>query len=210
MTPRYIELPEAAALSLSQFLPGNKEQPLVLPKGLFPKTDFASDAEKVRITSGSDFTAFYQVTQAGFDLNPPTQEIKQRLEVQREYRDSSGTVVTQAALGGELEVRVKLRSLDNSTLANVAIVDLLPGGFEVVMDSLPRSGYSGWSPEYVDIREDRVVLFGRVDSTVREFSYRIKATNKGQFLIPPVFAESMYDRTVQARGLGAKMTVDGK
>ena len=205
-----IALPEAAALSLSQLLPGNKEQPLVLPKGLFPKIDFAPEAEKLRIATGSDFTVFYQVTQAGFDLNPPTQEIKQRLEVQREYRDASGSVVTQATLGTELEVRVKLRSLDNSTLPNVAIVDLLPGGFEVVMDSLPRSGHAGWAPEYVDIREDRVVLFGSVDPTVREFSYRIKATNKGQFQIPPVFAESMYDRTVQARGLGAKMTVDGK
>lgn len=205
-----VALPEAVALSMSQFLPVNREQPLVLPKGLFPKVDFAPDAEKIRITSGSDFTAFYQVTQAGFDLNPPTQEIKQRLEVQREYRDASGAVVTQTTLGGELEVRVKLRSLDNSSLPNVAIVDLLPGGFEVVMDSLPRSGHAGWSPEYVDIREDRVVLFGSVDATVREFSYRIKATNKGQYQIPPVFAESMYDRTVQARGLGAKMTVDGK
>lgn len=205
-----VALPEAAALALSQFLSGNKEQPLVLPKGLFPKVDFAPDAVKLRIASDSDFTVFYQVTQAGFDLNPPTQEIKQRLEVQREYRDLTGTVVTQAVLGGELEVRVKLRSLDNTTLPNVAIVDLLPGGFEVVMDSLPRSGHAGWSPEYVDIREDRVVLFGRVDSTVREFSYRIKATNKGQFHIPPVFAESMYDRTVQACGLGARMTVDGK
>ncbi len=205
-----VAIPEAAALALSQFLPGNKEQPLVLPKGLFPKTGFAPEAEKVRIATASDFTIFYQVTQAGFDLNLPTQEIKQRIEVQREYRNPSGTVVTQAALGDELEVRIKLRSLDNAVLPNVAIVDLLPGGFEVVMDSLPRSGQGGWSPEYVDIREDRTVFFGSVDSTVREFSYRIKATNKGEYQIPPVFAESMYDRTVQARGLGAKMTVEGK
>lgn len=204
-----IALPETASLSVSQLLPGNKEQPLVLPKGLFPKIEFAPEAEKLRFASGSDYTLFYQVTQAGFDLQPPTQEIKQRLEVQREYRDASGAVVTQAPLGGELEVRVKLRSLDES-LPNVAIVDLLPGGFEVVMDSLPRSGSGGWSPEYTDIREDRVVFFGSVDATVREFSYRIKATNKGQYQIPPVFAESMYDRSVQARGLGARMTVEGK
>lgn len=205
-----VAIPEAAALALSQILPGNKEQPLVLPNGLFPKTEFAPEAERVRIATASDFTVFYQVTQAGFDLNPPTQEIKQRIEVQREYRNPSGAVVTQAVLGSELEVRIKLRSLDNANLPNVAIVDLLPGGFEVVMDSLPRSGHGGWSPEYVDIREDRTVFFGSVDATVREFSYRIKATNKGEYQIPPVFAESMYDRTVQARGLGAKMTVQGK
>ena len=204
-----IGLAEGASLSFSQLLPGNKDQPLVLPKGLFPKVEFAAEAERLRIASPSDYTVFYQVTQAGFDLNLPTEEIKQRLEVQREYRDAKGNTVTTVTIGNELEVRVKLRSLDNSSLPNVAIVDLLPGGFEVVMDSLPRSGGSGWSPEYVDIREDRVVFFGSVDSTVREFSYRIKATNKGQYQIPPVFAESMYDRTVQARGLGAKLTVEG-
>jgi uncharacterized protein YfaS (alpha-2-macroglobulin family) len=67
---------------------------------------------------------------------------------------------------------------------------------------------SSFSPEYVDVREDRVVLYGTVGPSVTEFIYRIKATNSGQFVMPPAFAEGMYDRTVRARSLAAKVTVE--
>jgi len=66
---------------------------------------------------------------------------------------------------------------------------------------------SSFSPEYVDVREDRVVLYGTVGSSVTEYIYRIKATNTGQFVMPPAFAEGMYDRTVRARSVGSKVTV---
>ena len=50
-------------------------------------------------------------------------------------------------------------------------------------------------------------LFGAVGSNLSEFVYRIKATNQGQYKVPAVFAESMYERSVQARALGGSITV---
>lgn len=225
-----------AQLSMSETLADKSSRNLVLPKGLFPKVAFSDQAQKVRITSGADFHLFYQVTQAGFDLAPPAQEIKQKLEVQREYRDAGNKVVDSAPLGSELTVHLKIRSVEQGGLQNVAIMDLLPGGFEVVRDSIRNStrpsqpleheeegeqgasspitpppvggGAAVFAPDYVDVREDRVVIFGRVDSNAQEFTYRIKAINQGQYAVPPVFGESMYDRGVQARGLGAKISVE--
>lgn len=40
--------------------------------------------------------------------------------------------------------------------------------------------------------------------------YRIKATNKGKYVIPPAFAESMYNRAVRARTLPGVMIVEEK
>lgn len=202
---------EAAQIAMAELLANKQERVLVLPKTLFASAAFTPEADAVRIASPSDYPVFYQATQAGFDLAPPEKEIKQKLEVQREYRNAKGDVVTQARLGEELTVHVKLRAIEGGAFQNVAIVDLLPGGFEVVMDSLPRGGMAdaGYRPDYVDIREDRVVIFGTVSSSVQEFTYRTKATNKGRYAIPPVFAESMYDRAVQARGVGGRMSVDG-
>jgi len=114
---------------------------------------------------------------------------------------------------------------------------MLPGGFEVVMDQSlrdttapsaparrePQEGeeygeyeeeYSapvsagGWRPDYVDVREDRVVIYGGAGTDAREFVYKIRATNSGTFTVPPVFAESMYDRTVQARSLSGNVIVE--
>ena len=66
---------------------------------------------------------------------------------------------------------------------------------------------STFQPEYIDIREDRVVIFGNVGPDVTEFVYRIKATNQGVFGVPPSFAEGMYDRRVRARSVGAIVQV---
>ena len=69
---------------------------------------------------------------------------------------------------------------------------------------------STWKPDFVDIREDRVVLFGSVGDSAQEFVYRIKATNKGKYSVPPAFAEAMYDRAVRARTLPGTMIVEEK
>ncbi|HEV2608065.1 MAG TPA: hypothetical protein VGT79_08785, partial [Xanthomonadaceae bacterium] len=61
---------------------------------------------------------------------------------------------------------------------------------------------STWQPEFADIREDRVVIYGTASPDVREFVYRIKATNAGSFIVPPAYGESMYDHTIQARSPG--------
>jgi hypothetical protein len=101
--------------------------------------------------------------------------------------------------GKEVTVRLKIRALGNPA-DNVAVVDLLPGGFEVIRSSVPRTAY-GWQADYVDVREDRVVFYGSFDTSVRELNYRVKLTAAGNFVVPPPYAESMYDRSVHAGGL---------
>jgi len=46
------------------------------------------------------------------------------------------------------------------------------------------------------------VIYGTATPDVRQFVYRIKATNAGKFIVPPAYGESMYDRTIQARSPG--------
>ena len=53
-----------------------------------------------------------------------------------------------------------------------------------------------------------MVIYGTATPDVREFVYRIKATNAGKFQVSPAYAESMYDRAVQAQAPGgAVLTV---
>jgi len=102
----------------------------------------------------------------------------------------------------------------------VAIVDLLPGGFDPVMEPppAPAAGDDGttpppaaptirvtgstWQPTYTDVREDRVVIYGTASPDVQEFVYRIKASSVGKFIVPAAYGESMYDRRIQARAAG--------
>jgi len=61
--------------------------------------------------------------------------------------------------------------------------------------------------DYVDIREDRVLFYTTVTPDATVIKYEIKATNRGEFTAPPIFAESMYDRGIKARGIGGTLRV---
>jgi hypothetical protein len=166
----------------------------------------------------------------------------QGLEVQRDFLDEAGKPTTTVEQGKELTVRLRVRG---SGWDNVAILDLLPGGFEAVLvpptaaeggsDPAPSGqrdadgdGYddetgemidgdasqgaaqpaapvlalpeSTFRPVHEEIREDRLVLYGSVSTTMQEFRYRVRATATGTFQVPPIVAEHMYRNGVIARG----------
>jgi len=110
---------------------------------------------------------------------------------------------TTAKVGEPITVKIKVRGQRAESITNAAVVDLLPGGFEVIPASLEDT--SDW--DFVEVREDRVVFFGTLGPEVREIEYRIKATNRGEYTVPPPMAESMYDRGIRGHGVAGKIQV---
>ncbi|MCE0498348.1 MAG: alpha-2-macroglobulin family protein [Methylacidiphilales bacterium] len=192
---------------------GGTTKKLDLTAGLYPEATFDNDADtlifKKAPGNGEMPGLFYQITESGFDQTAVTQPISDGIEVSREYWDCDGKPVTTAKLGDELTVVVRVRSTDNQDLANVAIEDLLPGGFEIVEESVHsgRCTYGWGAIDYVDVREDRLLAFGSVMGEETEIKYRIKATNAGTYTIPPIQAEAMYHQKIRARGVSGTLTV---
>jgi uncharacterized repeat protein (TIGR01451 family) len=197
---------------------------LSLSRGFTQYGEFSEKARSLLMERGVSKRVFYQIAESGFDRPGSVQKpFHQGLEVQREYRNKAGKAVETAALGEEIEVRVRVRSIGHDYIENVAILDLLPGGFEVVADSIrsavashrneEESGMQAKAvtqrliPEYVDVREDRVVLYATVEPEALEFVYQIRATNRGDYQIPPIQGESMYRREIQSRGRSGMIEV---
>ena len=63
----------------------------------------------------------------------PASAIKNGLEIVRDYTDAKGNTLDRITLGQEIDVHVKIRATGSKGVGNVAIVDLLPGGFEHVV-----------------------------------------------------------------------------
>ncbi|MEP6810709.1 MAG: alpha-2-macroglobulin family protein, partial [Chthoniobacterales bacterium] len=191
---------------------GKDQHPTTLPtEGLLVRrAAFSADAVALRFTAKDNPAAlgsFFQVIEAGYDRQLPTQAITQGLEVYREFVDRDGNNTTTAHLGEPITVRLTVRALGGEEISNVAILDLLPGGFEIVGNSLsPGVGSAGC--DYVDVREDRAVFYGSFSASARTISYQIKPTNRGAFVVPPPYAESMYDRGIVGRGTAGKITVE--
>ena len=137
---------ELAKYGISEILAKGSTRVLPLSGGLFQTANFSAEAAKLRFTSDSKIGAFYLMTQAGFDTQLPTKDIKNGLEVLREYTDLSGKPLKNVKLGDEIEVHVKLRSVSKVTHHNIAVVDLLPGGFEVVLDPITSTGVQAQQP----------------------------------------------------------------
>ena len=89
------------------------------------------------------------------------------------YLDAAGDPVIRATVGDVLTVRLRVRST-RGPVHNVAVTDLLPGGFEILADSV-RGEYGATRIEHRDVREDRLVLYGSFDTTATEIRYHVKA-----------------------------------
>jgi len=197
-------------LTIAEIDKAKKEKRLTSGNKLLQRTDFSGEAAAVRFRSATALSspgAFFQVVEAGFDRQISNKTISDGLEVYRELLDKSNKPVTSTQLGEVITVRLRVRSLRPEPVSNVALVDLLPGGFEVVGTSLSPGISTIDGVDYVEVREDRAVFFATVPQETLEITYQIKSCNRGNFVVPPVFAESMYDRNVKARGLGGKISV---
>ncbi|MEO6922120.1 MAG: alpha-2-macroglobulin [Collimonas sp.] len=225
-------------LSITEIDASGKQHPLTLPDNLVPRVAFTPGSAKLRFGTDSKLTTYYSVTETGFDKAPPKEELRSGMEVLREFVGADGKPVSAVSVGDELTVHLKFRAVNREAVPNVALVDLTPGGFEPVLDTpaepeagaadgsdvassdqnsvAPKTALAGlagaksnWNITYADVREDRVVFYGTVGKDFSEITYRIKATNSGRFTVPPAYAESMYERNVQARSAaGQSLTVN--
>jgi len=198
-------LPE---ISMAEVTRDKRETPLNPVGAGVKRAPFSPAAAALHFSASNSPAAlgvFYQVVEAGFDRTLPDKAITRGLEVYRELLDEKGNAVTQVTLGQPVTVKLTARSLTNDGITNVALIDLLPGGFEILRDSV--RGGTGAAYNYVDLREDRAVFYATIPAMAHTITYQIKPTNRGAFVVPPSYAESMYERGVNARGVAGKITV---
>jgi uncharacterized protein YfaS (alpha-2-macroglobulin family) len=160
---------------------------------------------------------YWQVTTDGFDRIPPAAASARRMEVERDYLDAEGRKVDSVNLGDRVTVSITAR-VHEWPQPDSVIVDLLPGGFEMVLAERGDGGAGGdegdgeetaaQTPFRVERREDRMLLFTDLQPG-RPFThtYAIRAVNRGRFTTPPVHAEAMYDQTARADGAAGSMEV---
>jgi uncharacterized protein YfaS (alpha-2-macroglobulin family) len=200
-------LPE---LSIAEIHADHQEVRLTTGAKLLQRANFSVQATALRFQTGAHIAGpgvFFQVIEAGFDWQVPRETLTNGLEIYRELLDEHGEPVTRTRLGEAIRVRLHVRSLERNPVTNTAVVDLLPGGFEIVDTSVHAGACAKPGVDYVDLREDRAVFFATAPVYALEIDYKIKSCNRGEFVVPPIFAQSMYDRNVKGRGVGGRITV---
>lgn len=186
-------------LAIAEILKDGSSASLEASGMLMKRAAFSPEATALRF-SGRAQPTFCQVVEAGFDRTPPDTAARNGIEILREFP-------AMAHVGNPITVTLKVRALKDRDITNAAIVDLLPGGFEVVPASLEADKAPVTEWDFVEVREDRVVFFGSIGKDVQEITYQIKATNRGEYTVPAPLAESMYDRGLNGHGVAGKIQV---
>jgi uncharacterized protein YfaS (alpha-2-macroglobulin family) len=169
---------------------------------------------QVKITGTGE--CYYHLQSSGVAASRQIKEYSQGLRVSREYLDRYGNPVNRAALcQGSLIVAHITIEPQQDHLENLAIVDLLPGGLEIDNPRLANSGSLAWlakktlTPSYMDIRDDRLVLFVSLKRRGKyDFYYALRAVSCGEFTLPSVKAECMYEPELSSYASGGRITIE--
>ncbi|MEQ1531178.1 MAG: hypothetical protein ABL925_17820, partial [Methylococcales bacterium] len=167
----------------------------------------AATTRPLEIRGQGLWNLYYQLSERGYDRAAPSKANAEKLSIDRLLLNEKGEKVQQIGLQDKLHIRIALHP--DHDMNDVAVVLLIPGGFEIDLGadglaerkSLPIADKPLWQPDYIDVQEDRLVMFGGFDGTEKYFEFRLKPLNTGTYKVPSVFAEGMYDTEIQYRGL---------
>ena len=105
-----------------------------------------------------------------------------------------------------------------SDYTNLALTHIIPSGWEIYNERMVApetenaaadgSGQSVSKYSYQDIRDDKVLTYFNLRrGETKVFTVRLQATYAGNFILPAVQCEAMYDVNVQARSKAGRTTV---
>jgi uncharacterized protein YfaS (alpha-2-macroglobulin family) len=156
--------------------------------------------------------AWYQTIEKGFAKTLPEAASSTHIEVLRELVDANNQAVTQSKLGETLFAKLTIRNLTKTDMPHLAITEMLPGGFELAPPGEPESLRPGLATrqgtDYIDVREDRALIYlGLRGEGSLSLKYALRPTCAGTFVVPPPYAEDMYEAKVRANGAAGKLII---
>ena len=171
--------------------------------------------KRVRLSLEGTGNSYYQWRSIGVETGSSIEEFDQELQVRRRYLSEDGEPIEEGVFkhGDMVVAEISVKAL-TANLENVVVVDMLPAGFEIENPRLESRAGIAWlskkrfKPDYVDIRDDRLIFFGKFPRRKEQkFYYALRAVTQGEFVLPPVTAEAMYDPSKSSVASGGRISV---
>ncbi|MCC9071892.1 hypothetical protein LNQ49_09900 [Flavobacterium sp. F-65] len=122
------------------------------------------------------------------------------------FKNRKGGVINVSRItqGTEFVAEVTVRNQTNERVENVALTQILPSGFEIVNTRFTDYGDATNNiADYIDIRDDRTnFYFGLKAGESKVFKILLNASYLGNYYLPGLQCEAMYDNTFLARTKG--------
>jgi len=134
------------------------------------------------------------------------QPMQSKLSAKMVFKDRKGAVidVSKISQGTGFIAEVTVRNTQNEQVRNIALMQILPSGFEIVNTHFTDFGEATANvADYIDIRDDRTnFYFGLKAGETKVFRVLLNASYLGTYYLPGLQCEAMYDHTFMARTKG--------
>ncbi|WP_432672626.1 alpha-2-macroglobulin family protein [Flavobacterium sp. SM2513] len=122
------------------------------------------------------------------------------------YKNRKGEIISVEKMkqGTEFIATITIRNERNESVENIALTQIIPSGFEIVNTRYTDYGSSTDNrADYIDIRDDRAnYYFGLKASQTKTFTLLLNASYLGNYYMPGLQCEAMYDATFITRTKG--------
>lgn len=161
---------------------------------------------QIEIRINGDGECYYFLKVSGIRDAAGVKEYNNGLMVTREYLDRQGNRVDPAQIKqGDLIISHLQITSQQERLNNLAVVDMLPAGLEIENPRLASSAKLAWlnnkslTPDYLDVRDDRLIIFVSLENSgTHHFYYASRAVACGDFTLPSLKAECMYNPEISS------------
>ena len=165
------------------------------------KAEFDAKIKEINVSfkENNPVGYYYHITTTGYDKELPSKQSK-GLNITKTFYDKNGEKITSAKQGDEVTVSIKISRNDShyGEKTMIAITDLIPGGTEILTKNgvnVPRAY------EFHEFREDRAIIYLNMYNDYDEtITYQLKMLSSGEYLVPPTYGESLYNRDIYAVG----------
>ena len=186
-------------------------------------TDSFGEEIGVHIDSETKLSNVYlNLNWDGVPLKPTEEEKSNGLKLKISWFDINGNSIDPSIIkqGEVFKAKIQVEKTINRTLENIALVQILPSGWEIENERINPDNIQTEKPknkfrtktanvDYTDIRDDRIMWFFNMirNEDVIEVEVKLRAVTIGEFELPPTLCEVMYDNKYQCIKAGRKVSV---
>jgi hypothetical protein len=189
---------------------GNKKQTFSSDKKMLaiPLTEYG---KKISIINKGENNIIAQIANYGKPLSF-SEKSESNLIMKVHYSDLNGNPVILKNIKQNQDIVASVYIKHPGILpdyTNMALTQIFPSGFEITnprMDNIQR--YTSATSDYQDIKDDRVITYFSLNKNEsKTFYILLNAAYAGEYFLPPVKCEAMYDGNIYSISESKKVNI---
>jgi uncharacterized protein YfaS (alpha-2-macroglobulin family) len=137
-------------------------------------------------------------------------ESSEGLSIDVRYRDMKMNAfgIDKITQGLDLVAEVRVKNMTSRRLKNLVLTHLTAAGFQIKNPRFGGEAGAVADVDYQDIRDDRLLIFANLSpGNPVKFYYSARAICTGEFKVPPVAAECMYNPLIAGAASSGMVTI---